>query len=96
MDGGKGSKLLVTPYRLASGAPLSTPVEGRDAVIVGMNDGELSNENKSPPSHVSVSNGSVFMMPKGELYLLRNVGPIWPFYAYRVVYAVFGLQVFSS
>ena len=74
MAGVKGSKLSVTHYRLAPGAPLSTPVEGRDAVMVGMRNGELSNEKKSPPSHVDVSNGSVILMPKEEPYLLRNVG----------------------
>jgi len=74
MTGAKGSKVFVTHYRLAPGAPLSTPVEGRDAVIVGMSNGELSNEKKSPPSRVVVSNGSVILMPKEEPYLLRNLG----------------------
>ena len=74
MGGVEGSKLFVTHYRLAPGAPLSTPVEGQDAVIVGMSDGELSNEKKSPPSHVGVSNSSVILMPKEEPYLSRNVG----------------------
>jgi mannose-6-phosphate isomerase-like protein (cupin superfamily) len=74
MSGVKGSKLFVTRYKLAPGAPLSTPVDGQDAVIVGINSGELSNEKKSPPSHVNVSDGSVILMPKEEPYLLRNVG----------------------
>jgi hypothetical protein len=74
MAGVKDSNLFVTRYRLAPGAPLRTPVAGQDAVIVGMNNGELSNEKKSPPSHVNVSNGSVLLMPKEEPFLLRNVG----------------------
>jgi len=67
------SKLFVTRWILAPGAPLRTPIEGQDAIIVGVNNGELLNEKKSPPSHVNVSNGSVILMPKEETYLLRNV-----------------------
>jgi mannose-6-phosphate isomerase-like protein (cupin superfamily) len=68
------SKLFVTRYTLASGAPLNPPVEGHEVLIVGMNNGELLNEKKSPPSHIDVTNGLVILMPKQEPYLLRNVG----------------------
>jgi hypothetical protein len=74
MTGVKSSKLLVTRYALAPGAPLNPPAEGHDALVVGMSNGELVNEKKSPPSHVNVSNGSVMLMPKEEPYLLRNIG----------------------
>ena|SRR5260370_27941873 len=74
MGGVKSSKLFVTRYILAPGAPLNPPVEGHDAVIVGMNNGELVNEKKSPPSHVTMLNGVVMLMPKEEPYLLRNIG----------------------
>ena len=74
MTGVKSSKLFVTRYILAPGAPLTLSVEGHDVLIVGMNNGELVNEEKSPPSHVNVSNGSVMLMPKEEPYLLRNIG----------------------
>src|SRR5215469_7912042 len=74
MTGVKSSKLLVTRYVLAPGAPLTPPRAGREALIVGTNNGELVNEKKSPPSHVNVSNGSVMLMPKEEPYLLRNIG----------------------
>ena len=74
MSGVKSSKLFVTRYILAPGAPLNPPVEGHDAVIVGMNNGELVNEKKSPPSHVTMLNGVVMLMPKEEPYLLRNIG----------------------
>jgi len=74
MAGLKSSKLFVTRYILAPGAPLNPPVEGHDAVIVGMNNGELVNEKESPPSHVSVQNGWVMLMPKEDPYLLRNIG----------------------
>src|ERR1700745_2411255 len=65
--------LFVTRFVLAPGAPLNPLVEGTDVLIVGMNNGELVNEKKSPQSHVTVSNGLVMLMPKQEPYLLRNV-----------------------
>lgn len=68
------SKLFVTRCILAPGAPLHPLVEGTDVLIVGLNNGELLNEKKSPQSHVSVSNGLVMLMPKEEPYLLRNIG----------------------
>jgi len=67
-------KLFVTRCILAPGAPLNPLVDGIDVLIVGMNNGELVNEKKSPQSHVNVSNGSVMLMPKEEPYLLRNIG----------------------
>src|SRR5450755_2443780 len=67
-------KLLVTCCILVPGAPLSPIVEGADVLIVGMNNGELVNEKKSPQSHVNVSSGLVMLMPKEEPYLLRNTG----------------------
>jgi mannose-6-phosphate isomerase-like protein (cupin superfamily) len=67
-------KLFVTRCILAPGAPLNPLVEGADVLIVGMNNGELVNEKRSPQSQVSVSNGSVMLMPKEEPYLLRNIG----------------------
>jgi hypothetical protein len=67
-------KLFVTRCILAPGAPLNPLVEGADVLIVGMNDGELVNEKKSPQSHVNVSSGSVMLMPKEEPYLLLNIG----------------------
>jgi mannose-6-phosphate isomerase-like protein (cupin superfamily) len=50
------------------------PLLGSDVLIVGMNNGELVNEKKSPQNHVGVSSGSVMLMPKEERYLLRNIG----------------------
>jgi mannose-6-phosphate isomerase-like protein (cupin superfamily) len=67
-------KLFVTRCILAPGAPLNPLVEGTDVLIVGMNNGELVNEKKSPPSQVNVSNGLVMLMPKEEPYLPRNIG----------------------
>jgi hypothetical protein len=67
-------KLFVTRYILAPGAPLNPRVEGTDVLIVGMNDGELVNEKKSPQSHVNVSSGLVMLMPKEEPCVLRNIG----------------------
>jgi hypothetical protein len=68
------SKLFVTRFTLAPGAPLNPLVDGHEVVIVGMNNGELLNEKKSPQSHVNVTNGLVILMPKEEPYLLRNIG----------------------
>jgi hypothetical protein len=68
------SKLFVTRFVLAPGAPLNPLVEGCDVFIVGMNIGELLNEKKSPQSPVNVTNGLVMLVPKEELYLLRNIG----------------------
>ena len=70
----KRSKVFVTRYLLAPGAPLNQTAEGRDIVIVGLNDGELQNEKKATQGHVNVTSGSVMLMPKEEPYLLRNVG----------------------
>jgi mannose-6-phosphate isomerase-like protein (cupin superfamily) len=67
-------KLFVTRCILAPGAPLNPLVEGTDVLIVGMNNGELVNEKKSPQNHVNVSSGLVMLMPKEEPYLLRNIG----------------------
>jgi mannose-6-phosphate isomerase-like protein (cupin superfamily) len=49
-------------------------VPGDDEVIIGMGTGDLENEAKSPHVDVSVSEGSIFLMPKDEPYRLRNVG----------------------
>jgi mannose-6-phosphate isomerase-like protein (cupin superfamily) len=72
----ESSKLFVTRCTLAPGAPLNPLVEGSDVLIVGMNNGELVNEKKSPQSHVNVSSGLVMLMPKEEPYLLRNIGKV--------------------
>jgi hypothetical protein len=73
-NGNGKTKLFMTHYTLAPGAPLRTPVEGYDDLVVGMNDGELANETKLPQTHVNVTTGSVVLMPKEETYLLRNIG----------------------
>jgi hypothetical protein len=55
--------------------PHCTPqLKGDDIVIVGMENGELVNEKKSPQTHIGLSNGSVTIMPGEESFLLRNVG----------------------
>ncbi len=67
-------ELQVTRFIIAPGAPLERHAEKTDVLIVGMNSGEFVNENKSPQNHVDVSTGLVMLMPKGEPYLLRNIG----------------------
>lgn len=69
------SALFITRFILAPGAPLdSRTIVGGEVLIVGRNQGEVINEKKSPPSHISVYDGSVMLMPKEEPYLLRNIG----------------------
>jgi hypothetical protein len=67
-------EFMVILFRLSPGAPMTRMVAGEDELIVGMGKGELTNEAKSPPVDVSVSEGSVFLMPNDEPYKLRNVG----------------------
>lgn len=67
-------QIFVTRFTLAHGAPLGALVEGREGLIIGMGDGELVNETKSPPIHISVGNGTALLMLKDEHYLLRNIG----------------------
>ena len=68
------SKLFATRYILAPGAPFNPTSEGREVLVVAMNNGELLNEKRSPQSHINVTNGLVILMPKEEPHLLRNVG----------------------
>jgi hypothetical protein len=68
------AELFVTRFTLSPGAPLSSLVEGHEVLIVGMSDGELVNEAKSPQTNINLWSGSVVLMPKEEHYLLRNIG----------------------
>ncbi len=68
------SQLIETWVTLSPGALLTRWVPGDDEVIIGMGSGQLANEAKSPTVDVSVSEGSMFLMPKDEPYRLRNVG----------------------
>jgi mannose-6-phosphate isomerase-like protein (cupin superfamily) len=70
----EGRGLFVSRFRLAPGAPLNRMVKGYDELIIGLGDGELVNETKSPTARVEVRLGSVVLMPKEEAYALRNVG----------------------
>lgn len=70
----KGRELLVTRYILAPGALLNPLVKGREALIVGMNDGDVINEETRPEKHVNIAKGLVMWMPKKGPYRLRNVG----------------------
>jgi len=67
-------ELSVMRFVLAPDALLNPVVQGRDVLIVGLNDGKLVNERKSPPTYVDVTKGLVMLMPKEEPYLLRNIG----------------------
>lgn len=70
----EGRELFVTRFNLAPGAPLNRMVKGYDELIIGLGDGQLVNEMKSPTARIEVRVGSVVLMPKEEAYVLRNVG----------------------
>ena len=67
-------KLFVTHYKLAPGAPLKRPVEDYDNFVVALSSGELASGTKSPENLINVIAGSVLLLPREEVYLLRNVG----------------------
>ncbi len=67
--------LITERLLLAPGASLdSRSIVGEEVLIVGKNNGEISNEKKSPFGRIDVFDGMVMLMPKGEPYLLKNVG----------------------
>jgi hypothetical protein len=67
--------VFTTRFILAPGALLdSRQIVGREVLILGKNNGEIRNEKKSSSGHIDVFDGLVMYMPKGEPYLLRNVG----------------------
>ena len=67
--------LFITRYILAPDASLdSRSIVGGEVLIVGKNDGEISNEKKSSSNHINVFDGLVMLMPPGEPYLLKNIG----------------------
>lgn len=67
--------LFTTRFILAPGAPLdSRQIVGGEVLIVGKNKGEITNEKKSSSDRINVYDGLVMYMPKGERYLLRNIG----------------------
>ena len=72
---GSHPALFVTTFILAPGAALgSQEIVGGEVLIVGRNQGEVMNENKSPSARIDVYEGLVMLMPKEEPYLLRNIG----------------------
>ena len=72
---GSERELFLTLFRLLPGAPLdSRSIVGGEVLIVGRKNGEVINEKKSPSNHIAVYDGLVMLMPKGEPYLLRNIG----------------------
>ena len=52
----------------------SRQVVGGEILIVGKNNGEIRNEKKPSQDRINIYDGLVMLMPKGEPYLLRNVG----------------------
>ena len=67
--------VFTTRFILAPGGLIdSRSIVGGEVLIIGRNNGEIMNEKKSQPDHINVYGGLVMLMPKGEPYLLRNVG----------------------
>jgi hypothetical protein len=67
--------LFVTRFILAPDASLdSRSIVGSQVLIVGKNNGEISNEKKSSSNRINVFDGLVMLMPAGEPYLLKNIG----------------------
>jgi len=70
---GSQSGLFVTRLSLAVAAPVTLPMASYDALVVGLNDGILTNETeKAAPARITVSKGSVMVVPKNERIRLRN------------------------
>jgi hypothetical protein len=69
----KSPKLLVTHFTLQPGAALDQPSPSSDCLLVGINGGGLLNE-KAPFLHVSLERDSVILMPREQLFRLRNKG----------------------
>jgi len=65
---------VVFSIALSPGANLRRMVPGEDELVIGMGGGELRNEAKSGSLSFPMSKGVVLLMPKDELYALRNVG----------------------
>jgi hypothetical protein len=71
-DGAGSSSVHVTTYLLEPGAPLHTPVAGRDAVVVGISEGTLRNEAAAAEQVIHLIPNSVVFMSGTEKYVLRN------------------------
>ena len=66
------SGLFVTRLNLAAGAPVTLPMATYDALVVGLNSGILINETAKPAARITVSQGSVILVPKNERIIFRN------------------------
>ncbi len=64
--------LFVTRFSLAVGAPLTLQMADHDVLVVGLSDGILTNETAKPAAPITVSKGSVMMVPKNEQIRLQN------------------------
>lgn len=65
---------LVYHIALSPDADLRRMVPDEDELVIGMGAGELRNEAKPGSLSFTMSKGVVLLMPKDELYALRNVG----------------------
>jgi hypothetical protein len=72
-EGRKLPKLFITHFVLEPGAALDQPSSSSDCLLVGINGGDLLNEN-APLLHVSLEKDSVTLMPRERPFRLRNKG----------------------
>ena len=72
-EGKKLPKLFITDFILEPGAALDQPSSSSDCLLVGINGGDLVNEN-APFLHVSLEKDSVTLMPREQPFRLRNKG----------------------
>lgn len=66
-------KLFITHFILEPGAVLDQPSSSSDCLLVGINGGDLLNEN-APFLHVYLGKDSVTLMPREQPFRLRNKG----------------------
>jgi len=66
-------KLFITHFIIEPGAALDQPGSSSDCLLVGINGGDLMNEN-APFLHVYLAKDSVVLMPREQPFRLRNRG----------------------
>jgi len=66
-------RLFVTDMRFEAGASWDFPDASSDYLVLGINGGDLLNE-EAPFGHVGLDKGSVTLMPRGKPFRLRNDG----------------------
>ena len=69
----KAPKLFLTHFTLEPGAALDQPSTASDCLIIGINGGDLLNE-EMPLLYVSLAKDAITLMPREQPFRLRNKG----------------------